>query len=628
MANRFRKLVRGTLLVLLALELLYAVPVNVVLNTPLIDRWVNRRPERFRIDWTWVLSPWPGFVLLGGVTTGGQSRTIQWEAGLRSVRATFALRPLQQRVVELHDVRAEGVRYAQRPRLAPGSEPPPDAADWPPIARRNPPDPPAAGEGPRKPPGAPWTVRAGRIRCGVTEIWIGRYRIVGDATVDAALDLLVRGPIALPRLEYSLPRGEMQVGALKMFEGLRLEARARLDPFTARGRKAGDVIRALSGEFELDARDGSLKFLEAYFHKVQGLELNGGGPMRLQMFVEQGRLLPGSRMERANDRIDTTFLDNRITGTGTVSADVVLENGVPVSRVELDTPAYEVTQVGRSAPHAHGTGFRLLAKSTNLDLTDPFQDVRLTVDLEKEEIPDLSVYNVYFPQAGRTRIVSGFGRMSWHFEGDSTERSLQGEMRLDMLNLALTFEETTLTGDVLIRTRLRQGDPRARVFDISGTTVTLRHRRPRWRGVIRFPRAVLAFTEPMRIDARAALDLQDTTPLVRIFDAVRNVKPFVERLMTIEDVTGGTGFVVRPEAVEIRDLDIRGDGLKALAELTLRDAGKEGILYFRFHGISLGVALEPGREKDLRFWRPRAWFDRQKAARRSAAPQAPTAARR
>jgi hypothetical protein len=143
------------------------------------------------------------------VVTGGQSRTIQWEARLGAVEATFAVRPLFSRVVDLHEVRARGVRYAQRPRLDTGAEVPPDAADWPRLSRENPPDPDPDEEARRrKSPGAPWTVRAGRIRCGVEQIWIGRYRIAGAADVDAVLDLVARGPISLPRLEYHLEPGK------------------------------------------------------------------------------------------------------------------------------------------------------------------------------------------------------------------------------------------------------------------------------------------------------------------------------------------------------------------------------------------------------------------------------------
>jgi len=617
MGSRVRTTVRTAALAVLVLELAYAVPVNLGLNTPLGSRLFNRRPDRFFIAWSFALSPWPGYVWLRGVQTGGQSRAIQWEASLRSVGATFAVAPLRRRVVDLGEVRAEGVRYAQRPRLDPGAAVPSGMDAWPPLqGRKNPAEAAPGSGGAPKPPGPAWTVRAARIRCGVEEIWIDRYRIAGRAEVDAGLDLVARGPIGLPRIEYHLAAGELQVGESRMFEGLKLEARARLDPYVPRGRKAVDVIRALSGEFDLDARDGSLKFLEAYFRKVQGLSLNGGGPMKMHLAVREGRLLEGSRLERGNDRIDTTFLGNRITGAGTVTAEVTVENGAPISRVELLIPRYEVARaVQAGGPFAHGEGFHLLSTSPNLDLTDPFADVHLTADLEKEEIPDLSVYNAFFPDASRARIVSGLGRMSWHFEGDSNERSLHGVMRFDMLGLVLKFEETRLAGDVRIDAVLKHGDPRGRDFDISGTVLTLRHKTPPWRGVIRFPRARLEFSEPMRVNARAILDLQDTRPLVRIFDAFKDLSPRVERLMTIENVSGGTGFVVRPEGLDLEGLDIRGKGLLARGELSFRDTGKDGILYVRFHGFSLGLRLAPGQKRDLKFLRPLAWFEAERARR-------------
>jgi hypothetical protein len=145
--------------------------------------------------------------------------------------------------------------------------------------------------------------------------------------------------------------------------------------------------------------------------------------------------------------------------------------------------------------------------------------------------------------------------------------------------------------------------------------VTLRHKQPPWRGVIRFPRARLEFSEPMRVNARATLDLQDTRPLVRIFDAFKDLSPRVERLMTIENVSGGTGFVVRPEGLDLEGLDIRGNGLKARAELSFRDAGKDGILYVRFHGFSLGLRLVPGQKRDFKLVRPLAWFEEERARR-------------
>ena len=282
---------------------------------------------------------------------------------------------------------------------------------------------------------------------------------------------------------------------------------------------------------------------------------------------------------------------------------------------------YEVRAIDRPKAHAHGHGFRVVAASTSLDLADPFTDLRLSVDLKQAEIHDLGFYNRYFPADCRLAIVAGVGRLTYHFEGNSNERSLHGTMNFAMQDLAMRFEETTLTGDILIASRLRSGEPREKRFDIGGTTITLQHRHPSWNGVIALPEADLVFSDPMRVSARVGLDLQDTLPLVRIFDAYKDVSRFVERLMTIENVRGGARIVAGDAGVDIRDLAITGDGLKALAEMRLGDRGREGILYLRFHGISIGVRMEHGRKRDYKIVRPLAWYEKMRAMRAAGASQ-------
>jgi hypothetical protein len=182
-------------------------------------------------------------------------------------------------------------------------------------------------------------------------------------------------------------------------------------------------------------------------------------------------------------------------------------------------------------------------------------------------------------------------------------------MRLDMRNVVFRFESTMLRGDVRIDTNLREARPRERRFDISGTRIVMRHHDPPWTGTIVFPRASLRFTEPLWVRARVDLDLQDTRPLVRVFDAHHDVSHFVERLMTIADVHGGAAFRMDAQTVDLQGLDIRGKGLHALAELRLAPQ-KTGILYVRLHGFSVGLDLLPGKKPDLDIFRPRAWYDK------------------
>jgi hypothetical protein len=614
---------RAALFVVLALEGLYFIPTGIYLNTPLSSRLFNRHPERFHIRWRLALSPWPGLVSLSGVETGGRSHVIDWHAHIGSVTATFRILPLFHRAVHLDRVRARGVDYLQRPRPAPGETPDPGAVDWPPEALLAIPDDSAAGiPAPKPAPGPPWTVRADRIRCDVKQIWIGRYRVTGPARVDASMILVARGPLEFPRLDYTLDSGDLFAGKDKLFENFRLGANFRLASFTPKGRKAGEVIHGLSGDVVLDTRRASFGFLDFYFRKSPDLKFSRQGPARMHLKLEAGRLLPGTSLELEGDQIEAVFMDQRLTGSGHVMANVEAGEGTPRSRLEAVLDDFQISRLGRTDSYAHGKDFRIVATSTSLDLADPFDNLHVAIDLPEAQIPDLSVYNVYFPPDSRFSILSGAGRLSYHFVADSDQPSLQGKMDLVMSGVAARFEDVALKGDVRIFAPLRAGNPLDLGFDISGTRIEIHSADPPWTGSIRLPVSKMSFTEPMQVTGRTRLSLQDTSPIVAVFDAYHDMPHILERLMTIHDVRGTADFRVGKDAVDVRDLDIGGEGFHALADLTFGSHGRDGILYLRLHGFSLGVDLRESKKK-LQLLLPRRWFDAARAERRGAAIQKP-----
>ena len=201
-------------------------------------------------------------------------------------------------------------------------------------------------------------VHAGRIRGTVDQVWIGRYRMRGVARLYTALHLEVRGPVDLPRLEYHVDRGDLFVGEERVFADVRFDASARLDPFTPRGRKAADVIRALSGTFDLDARDGTLKFLEIYFRKAQGLRLVRGG----------------QRAEAALPAVELTHRD------------------LEVRRAEVGPHGRREVQLGVGAFPQQEIGQPLIAAGADDDVIGrdvPVQEIGIVDDLERiEQRPD------------------------------------------------------------------------------------------------------------------------------------------------------------------------------------------------------------------------------------------------
>jgi hypothetical protein len=85
--------------------------------------------------------------------------------------------------------------------------------------------------------------------------------------------------------------------------------------------------------------------------------------------------------------------------------------------------------------------------------------------------------------------------------------------------------------------------------------------------------------------------------------------------MIIEGISGHTQLEGFHNQIVLRDLEINGKGLKALADLTFGKQHRDGILYIHFHGFSLGIKLREGG-RDLKIFRPLHWFEQERKQER------------
>ncbi|HET8947014.1 MAG TPA: hypothetical protein VFQ07_08520, partial [Candidatus Polarisedimenticolia bacterium] len=66
----------------------------------------------------------------------------------------------------------------------------------------------------------------------------------------------------------------------------------------------------------------------------------------------------------------------------------------------------------------------------------------------------------------------------------------------------------------------------------------------------------------------------------------------------------------------VRDMEMKGKGLHALADMKFDGKSTDGLLYVRLHGFSLGIE-KTAAGRDLKIVRPLAWFEKRRAARRA-----------
>lgn len=611
-----RRLLRRSLLVVLiaaiALEGLYVVAGLVYLNTSLASKTINRRPQRFQITWRFGWTLWPGWVTLHGVETRGRSKSAGWYARLDSVTARCHLGPLFHRNVHLASVRASGVDYRLRRDRAtsaiPASELPtiPEMLDLP-QARPRPSG--SAGQ-----PGPPWTVRADRIDCDVEQLWIDRFRLTGGMRVETPMRLVVHGPMEFSPIRVTMASGELRAGEDRIFGHLGLDVNATLHPFVPRSARGLALFRYLSGRFVVRSDDASLAFLEFYFNNAPWLHFNSRAGGRIDLLLDHGRLRPGSTLAIANDAIDIEFLDRHFTGKGVLEGAVVETNGVAQSRVAVRLKEFQVAPLGSAEPFARGRDATLLGTRDAPDFGSPITSLHVVLDLPEAQILDLRFYNRMIPPGSGFRLLSGSGTLRYHLEGSQEERSLHGEIDLAVKDAAAVFKDYPMRGSFRLGTRLRQASPREMLFDISGTRLDMSTRSPAWSGVVTFPRSKMRFLDPMRIDAAIRFSMQDTRPLVGVFDAFKDVPDWLEHFMIIQDVQGRAAIGVRHDRVDVRGLEVTGKGLHALADLALGSDHPDGILYIRFHGFSIGIEMRQGG-KDLKFIRPLHWFENERSRR-------------
>jgi len=107
--HRAWRWLRLAVFALAALYGAYLVGGNLFLNTAWGERAINRKPDRFRMQWASGRTWWPGRVSLEDVRLQGQARRIAWHAQAAQVRGRIALWPLLQCRLHVPWVEAQDV---------------------------------------------------------------------------------------------------------------------------------------------------------------------------------------------------------------------------------------------------------------------------------------------------------------------------------------------------------------------------------------------------------------------------------------------------------------------------------------------------------------------------------------
>lgn len=622
------KILRRTVLGLLAfaaiLYPLYLGVGNWIVRSKL-EEWLNRRPERLLIQYESARTFWPGILHVEGFQIRSQTRTVQWWAAADRGTVSIQLWNLYGREFVTDFLKAEGVAFRFRRRA--------DAPRKVTITRKwlepaipglgNPPEPAPEKLYPPKPGKRrdPWRIRlAGMELEDVREIWVEEYRFGGQARAAGGFGLRVRERFELGATRLEVARGTVYLGGRPVLTGAKGRLSAEIEPYSAARHRGWDVFQFVNGRAEMTGRVPTLAFLDLFVRKTRWLDTRtGGGDLDLDLRIQRGRFLPGSRLRGRPEDISLAFLDYRARGSGQILWAVEEgDGGGRRSRLDLGLGQYHIQRQGYGKPHVQGKNLRLVVLSAEprLPFRQLFNPHSVAVDMQEAEVPHLAFYNAYLPGKVGLELTGGSGRMSGHFQAAAPEWAGTGGLRLAARGMRARYRDKPLTGNLSLHTRLRGIDLDDKRYDVSGSRLELTDVRmpgtdvaPWWMRA-HVDHAVLEPGAPTFLRADVESTLSDARPLFALFlpeEKRGRTLRWVEDILDLKGVGATASFTAGDDFIAVSKLAIASGPARVLGQLRLANGGRRGALYASYGRLDVGLELD-GEKRDWKVLRPKKWF--------------------
>ena len=258
---------------------------TLLLNQPLIDDWINRKPLRGHVSWSFAVSVVPGHLQAWGVTFRGHARKQAFAITARRASVWLVPWALARKEIRLARLRAHGMAVAIRDGVV----------ELPPPAPRE----------------HPWTFTLPGAEA--REIWslqfLPDWHLTGRAR--ARLDLskvLTGGAVEIPAGSVDWESLAIERGGHRLLSGGRLTGEMQLAPLVPSQSTTLQKWAAIRAELKLDGAVPALELVDG------GLAAAGDAPAAGQLLahlgLEDGRLTPYTRIGLSQPvRVTTDALD-------------------------------------------------------------------------------------------------------------------------------------------------------------------------------------------------------------------------------------------------------------------------------------------------------------------------------
>jgi hypothetical protein len=381
--------------------------------------------------------------------------------------------------------------------------------------------------------------------------------------------------------------------------------------------EARQLLSDSSALLGLRAEVSSLAWIAALLGKEYDIDVSGSSTISGDLVLEAGLPAVGTKIDVNSERLAVKFLDYVSRGDGAISFRV--EEGGTDSDwlVVIELNDADTTRQGEPDAFLEKVAMTVHAVVEDMDFSQREKRFSLAYKILEAQVTDMSTFNYLLPPDSPLQFTGGSASLAADIvlHHDSAD----GWLRLQSSGLQAQADTQSVSGDLAVELRLADGIPPDRFFDITGSVIDLTHvqvagesgqfDREDWSTRLVLTRGETFLTDPPRMNLEAQLRMSDSRPIVAMFRNQGGWRPdFLSKMMTIEEIEGTAQMAMAGERIVIPFAHAISDNIEVNAKGAISGETRDGVIHVRYKEAEALLKITGGR-KSLDVYRVREKFN-------------------
>jgi hypothetical protein len=356
-----------------------------------------------------------------------------------------------------------------------------------------------------------------------------------------------------------------------------------------------------------------------FYLRGSPLELGGQGQLLAHLFLDQGVLGPGSRLDIKDADLRFAYLSYWGAGKGAARVEVDPAGDKNSTSMKARLESFELGTLGSTAAHLRGHGLEIDAESPSLDLAEERPKIRGEVRMPATEIPDFRVYNQLWPESFPFELREGKAELQSRlfFETTETSHRADGTLLLTGRGIRAALLQNEFVGDFRLDAKLSSEDLISKSFELRGTRLEITGLDGKWQPATRdwwarvtIPKGQLRLEQPRTFQLTLEAELADSSPLVAALITKKPELEWMSKLLTIKNLRLNTQVDLRGKNLDLHHFRLKGgEHLSAEGRFVLENKQGNAVFHLGYGPVSAAFRLRPNGGRDWKLLRSQEAFD-------------------